>query len=89
MKKVFKNLYLNEKHERIPSLDGFRALSIILVLIYHSSFSIARFPENMGIVEQGKVGVTIFFVISGFLITNLLLTEGKKNGRVSLKHFYI
>ena len=74
---------------RIPSLDGFRAISIILVLIYHSSFSIG-FPQKYApIVAGGKEGVTIFFVISGFLITYLLLNEKSKYGTINLKSFYI
>ena len=65
--------------QQIPSLDGLRAVSVMIVLLSH--FVSARlFP--------GGLGVYIFFVISGFLITRLLLAEGKKTGRISLPKFY-
>jgi len=76
---------------RIASLDGFRAISIILVIISHSRFSYG-FPfsySEAGMVQVGLLGVTIFFVISGFLITNLLLVEEQKDGRINIKHFYL
>ena len=75
--------------KRIPSLDGFRAISIILVLISHCAF-LPSFPRAIvEVASQGKVGVTVFFVISGFLITSLLLIEDSKNNKVNLKAFYI
>ncbi|MDP9046660.1 MAG: acyltransferase, partial [Bacteroidota bacterium] len=75
--------------KRLPSLDGFRAISIILVLIAHSRFS-KGFPVKYGdLARHGAVGVTVFFVISGFLITYLLLAERSKVGHISLKRFYI
>jgi peptidoglycan/LPS O-acetylase OafA/YrhL len=73
---------------RIPSLDGLRALSIALVLAGHS------IPTNQWnwflwkIIGNGDLGVSIFFVISGFLITSLLLDEHSKTGGISLKTFY-
>ncbi len=74
---------------RIPSLDGFRAISILLVLICHSRLS-AGFPTAYAdLARHGKIGVTVFFVISGFLITSLLLTEEQKNGKIKLSAFYI
>lgn len=63
----------------IPSLDGLRAVSIMLVLSAHFINS-ALFP--------GGMGVDIFFVISGFLISRLLLAEGKAMGRISWPRFY-
>lgn len=63
----------------IPSLDGLRATAILLVVLSH----IVR-PTW---IEQA-LGVTIFFFISGFLITRLLLAEGKENGAISLIAFY-
>lgn len=69
---------------KIPSLDGLRALSILTVLIGHQS---AKLKLNFAF--GGQLGVTIFFVISGFLITLLLLKEEEKNGTISLKNFYI
>jgi peptidoglycan/LPS O-acetylase OafA/YrhL len=76
---------------RLPSLDGLRALSILLVLLAHATHT-AQFPEFPGrtaLNEQGTTGVLVFFVISGFLITSLLLGEEDKKDRVSLKHFYL
>jgi len=69
----------------IPSLNGLRALSILLVLISHAEMQNFHIAKSKG----GQIGVTIFFVISGFLITHLLMNEEKKNGRVSLRLFYI
>jgi len=75
--------------KRIPSLDGFRAISILLVLFCHSRL-IGGFPDIISdIARQAEVGVTIFFVISGFLITNLLLSEESKNGEINIRAFYV
>ncbi len=72
---------------RIPSLDGLRALSIAFVLIQHSVGStgseLERYTTNFG-----RLGVWIFFVISGFIITHLLLREAER-GPISLRGFYI
>jgi len=74
--------------KRIPSLDGFRAISIILVLFCHSRLS-PGFPAALAdTARQGEVGVTVFFVISGFLITYLLLEEKSKSGAINIKAFY-
>ncbi|MBQ9916415.1 MAG: acyltransferase [Microbacterium sp.] len=67
---------------RFPGLDGLRALSILLVLTSHMHDPVWSF-------FAGGFGVTIFFGISGFLITTLLLREEDRHGRVSLKNFYI
>ncbi|MFA6276973.1 MAG: acyltransferase [Pedobacter sp.] len=74
---------------RISSLDGFRAISIILVVFSHFRF-LDDFPEGLaGFAKQFDVGVTVFFVISGFLITTLLLKEYEKDNTISIKEFYI
>ena len=76
---------------RIPSLDGLRALSIFLVLALHS---LQRLEVNGPIsylwvgIFNGATGVRIFFVISGYLITSLLLREHEKRGSISLRGFY-
>ena len=73
----------------IPSLDGLRAVSILLVLISHLDGT-RGFPtwfSSLG--DTGNLGVRIFFVISGFLITTLLLKEFDKTGRISLRTFYL
>jgi peptidoglycan/LPS O-acetylase OafA/YrhL len=74
---------------RIPSLDGLRAVSIGMVILAHLSGT-RFFPSLVtGRRDVGNIGVRIFFVISGFLITTLLLQELAEKGRVSLKLFYL
>jgi peptidoglycan/LPS O-acetylase OafA/YrhL len=76
---------------RIASLDGFRALSIVMVLWDHAQLT-NHFPKLpfpwINYILDGEMGVRIFFVISGFLITTLLLQEEKKCGYISLPLFY-
>jgi peptidoglycan/LPS O-acetylase OafA/YrhL len=74
---------------RIPSLDGLRAIAIALVCFAHVSGT--RFFPSFLIARRdlGNLGVRIFFVISGFLITTLLLEEFGKVGRISLGRFYL
>lgn len=66
-----------------PQLDGLRTVSITLVLISHMSD-----PAVWGFLNGG-LGVTLFFVISGFLITSLLIREEHRSGRISISRFYI
>ena len=75
---------------RIPSLDGLRALSIGMVLIAHLTGT-RNFPwvEEIGRWQLGTFGVRVFFVISGFLITTLLLEEADRYGTISLRGFYM
>lgn len=76
---------------RLPSLDGWRALSIVLVLGAHTALT-AGFPERLvrpfHHLFDGHMGVRFFFVVSGLLITWLMLSEERKTGRVNLPHFY-
>jgi peptidoglycan/LPS O-acetylase OafA/YrhL len=67
---------------RIPTLDGLRAVSISLVLLAH--LSLTPRPDVLG-----EAGVRTFFVISGFLITTLLLRELQTHGKISLRDFYV
>jgi len=64
---------------RLAGLDGLRAVAVLAVIVYHF------FPE---LLPGGFVGVDIFFVISGFLITGLLVSERTRTGRVSLRSFW-
>jgi peptidoglycan/LPS O-acetylase OafA/YrhL len=64
---------------RIPALDGIRALGIILVLFFHGGFSWAG---------GGFFGVDVFFVLSGFLITGLLVSEYRQNAGIGLTRFW-
>jgi peptidoglycan/LPS O-acetylase OafA/YrhL len=76
---------------RIPSLDGLRAISIALVIFSHL-LGTRGFPlgeRALGAAgDVGYLGVRVFFVISGFLITSLLLKERAKTGTISLSGFY-
>jgi peptidoglycan/LPS O-acetylase OafA/YrhL len=79
---------------RIPSLDGLRAISITLVMLSHL-IGTERFPvQNARVMlvplgDLGALGVRIFFVISGYLITTLLLQEHARTGTISLRAFYV
>jgi peptidoglycan/LPS O-acetylase OafA/YrhL len=77
---------------RIPSLDGCRAISILLVILAHlcdtPAFKVFD-PYARFMFHFGPFGVEVFFVISGFIITTLLLNEERRNGSVSIKKFYI
>jgi peptidoglycan/LPS O-acetylase OafA/YrhL len=77
---------------RIPSLDGCRAISILLVVLAHlcETPAFRAFdPYARFMYHFGPYGVEVFFVISGFIITTLLLNEEHRNGSVSIKKFYI
>jgi peptidoglycan/LPS O-acetylase OafA/YrhL len=77
-----------QRTDHLPSLDGLRAISILLVLLGHLSGTRPIGRLYFGVGDIAHLGVVAFFVISGFLITSLLLAEHKKKGRVSLKLFY-
>jgi peptidoglycan/LPS O-acetylase OafA/YrhL len=64
----------------IPSLDGIRALSFFLVFVAHAGW---------GNIVPGGFGVTVFFFLSGFLITTLLRAELEKTGSINLRAFYL
>ena len=76
----------------IPSLDGLRAVAIIIVLLSHTKVLLPSAVVNLGlfryVIGGGLHGVQIFFVISGYLITTLLLREFAGTGDVSLRAFY-
>jgi peptidoglycan/LPS O-acetylase OafA/YrhL len=74
--------------DHLPSLDGLRAISIVLVLLGHLSGTRGFVNLNLGVGDFAHLGVVVFFVISGFLITRLLLSEHAKNGALNLKLFY-
>jgi peptidoglycan/LPS O-acetylase OafA/YrhL len=71
---------------RIPSLDGLRALSIALVVVGH--WIEMRYQSDVA-GAFANLGVRIFFVVSGYLITKLLLTEESATGTVKLRAFYV
>ncbi|OQX67677.1 MAG: hypothetical protein B6A08_14200 [Sorangiineae bacterium NIC37A_2] len=61
-----------------PDIQGLRALAVLLVLVFHAGLGL----------DGGYVGVDVFFVLSGFLITRLLVREGEKTGRINFLSFY-
>src|SRR5215211_3179698 len=68
---------------RLPystGLDGLRALAVIAVLLYHADLSW---------IPGGFLGFEVFLVISGYLITALLLAEWRQRGRIDLKTFWL
>jgi peptidoglycan/LPS O-acetylase OafA/YrhL len=67
----------------LPGLDGLRALAILTVVAFHVGAFAGR-----STLDGGFLGVQVFFVISGFLITALLVEEHDRNGRISLRAFY-
>jgi peptidoglycan/LPS O-acetylase OafA/YrhL len=71
----------------MPSLDGLRAVSILMVLLGHLSGTRNFWSIDLGIGNYAHLGVTVFFVISGFLITSLLISEQTATGGISLKLF--
>ncbi len=79
---------MSQSASRIPSLDGIRAISILMVLCGHLSGAggMVRLSTAEGYAE---FGVRVFFIISGFLITSILLEEREDSGAINLKRFYI
>ena len=67
-----------------PEIDGLRAIAVVAVILYHAQINISGHEPFKG----GFIGVDIFFVISGYLITSILLKELVTTGSVSFKHFY-
>jgi len=64
----------------LPGLDGIRALAVLGVLLYHA---------DLVWMQGGFLGVDVFFVLSGFLITSLILEEFDRSGRIDFKRFYL
>ncbi|WP_010291049.1 acyltransferase family protein [Kurthia massiliensis] len=71
---------VKKNHRYISGLDGLRAISVLAVILYH-----LHFPWIYG----GYLGVTVFFVLSGYLITDLLINEYQKTGTIDFKSFWI
>jgi peptidoglycan/LPS O-acetylase OafA/YrhL len=76
-----------------PGLNSLRFFAALLVIIHHIEFVKAKLglPNRMDIVffQRGHYGVVLFFVLSGFLITYLLLEENRDTGQISIKKFYL
>lgn len=71
---------MNSKKRYMPGIDGLRALSVLAVIAYHL---------NMKWAQGGLIGVAIFFVISGYLITDQILIQKQRFGKLDLKDFWI
>ena len=85
------------KKKYFENLDGLRFLSFLSVFLYHSFYTAFSDLKNCTIYHfvktdlfgNGNLGVNLFFVLSGFLITFLLIEEKKKNGQINLKGFWV
>src|SRR5215475_2575614 len=71
---------------RSPALDGLRGVAVTLVVLFHSGNSLWHRAQPW-MAKGGPLGVHMFFVLSGFLITTLLLEEADRRGRVDLRAF--
>lgn len=85
---------MNRHKTYIPTLDGWRALAVIGVILYHGRSGFFTGDSRLSSVlnkvsSHGELGVDVFFAISGFLICGLLLQEYAKNGGISLRGFYL
>ena len=67
-----------------PEIDGLRAIAVLSVIIYHANIKIFGYR----LLEGGFLGVDVFFVISGYLITSIILKEFKDTGKFSFLNFY-
>jgi peptidoglycan/LPS O-acetylase OafA/YrhL len=77
-----------------PNLNAMRFFAALLVIVHHieqykEMFGLSNIFKNHSIQLMSKIGVTMFFVLSGFLITYLLLVEQKEFGNIKIKSFYI
>jgi peptidoglycan/LPS O-acetylase OafA/YrhL len=71
----------------VPALDGVRGVAVLLVVGLHLGFLLR--PSFGGLFPGGFLGVDLFFVLSGFLITSLLVAERARTGRIDLPRFYL
>ncbi len=81
-----------QRPRHIPSLDGVRALSVLLVILLHTLLRNSLYqniPFAYRLVGNGSLGVFMFFVISGYLITTLIWRELERTNSISLKSFYV
>ncbi|TCW34607.1 peptidoglycan-N-acetylmuramate O-acetyltransferase [Thermohydrogenium kirishiense] len=71
---------LNSNVRYMAGLDGLRAIAVLAVIGYHL---------NLSFMQGGFLGVSIFFVLSGYLITNIISSEWERSGKVDLKNFWL
>lgn len=79
---------MSRNEPRIPCLDGVRAIAIGLVCLGHLTWNQRYLGHNSQYLKLGDIGVRIFFVLSGYLITRILLRELENTGTLSLQRFY-
>jgi peptidoglycan/LPS O-acetylase OafA/YrhL len=79
---------MNNNTVYLKGLNGLRAIAALLIMFGHTT-GLFSFGFNLPLLIVGFDGVTLFFVISGFLITYLLLKEKEKNGKISIGKFYM
>src|ERR1700744_1157471 len=77
---------MDRNSARIPSLDGLRAISILLVVAGH--WAELRFHSDIA-GAFANLGVRFFFIISGYLITTLLLSERERTSAIAVREFYV
>jgi peptidoglycan/LPS O-acetylase OafA/YrhL len=70
-------------------LDGIRGIAVLLVLLYHTPTPVLVLPADHRLLPGGWLGVDVFLVLSGYLITSLLLAERSETGRIDRKAFYL
>ena len=71
---------MGKKRRYITGLDGIRAIAVIMILAYHL---------KLALFKSGFLGVTVFFVLSGYLITGILISEVEEEGTIDLKNFWL
>ena len=71
---------MGKKRRYITGLDSIRAIAVIMVLAYHL---------KLALFKSGFLGVTVFFVLSGYLITGILISEVEEEGTIDLKNFWL
>ena len=71
---------MGKKRRYITGLDGIRAIAVIMVLAYHL---------KLALFKSGFLGVTVFFFLSGYLITGILISEVEEEGTIDLKNFWL
>ena len=79
----------DHKFGYLRGLDGWRAVAIVSVILYHSTLHKAGIFSTSWAQRFGYLGVDVFFAISGLLITSKLLQEEKSSHRISLPNFYL
>ena len=81
---------MNHEKRYIPTLDGWRAVAVIGVILYHGQAELVGSHLLLRkLASYGILGVDVFFAISGFLICGLLLREYEANGDINLRRFYL